>query len=160
MEDLEKLMRQYGDSIYRLCLIYLRDTHLAEDAVQDTFLHAFRAKDGFQGQSSEKTWLTAIAVNICRSYLRSSWFRRVDMVLDNIPAPPQAEPDDDALISKIMELPGKYREVILLYYYQQLTVPEIADMLRLSPDTVYSRLRRSREKLKPKLKGWVEDEQY
>ena len=75
------------------------------------------------------------------------------MVLDNIPAPPQAEPDDDALISKIMELPGKYREVILLYYYQQLTVPEIADMLRLSPDTVYSRLRRAREKLKPKLEA-------
>lgn len=158
MEDFDALLREHGDGLYRLCLLYLRDTHLAMDAVQDTFLRAFRAWDGYRGESSPKTWLTAIAVNVCRDYLRSSWFRRVDLVLENIPAPPAADPEDDALLRRIMELPPKYREVILLYYYQELTVPEIAELLRVNPNTVSTRLRRAREKLRPKLKGWWDDE--
>ncbi len=158
MVDLEALMREHGDSLYRLCMLYLRDTHLAMDAVQDTFLRAFQAQGGFRGEASAKTWLTAIAVNVCRDHLRSVWFRRVDMVLDNIPAPPAADPEDDALLRCILELPPKYREVILLYYYQEFSIPEIADMLRTNPNTVSTRLRRAREKLRPKLKGWWDDE--
>ena len=63
---LEQLMNQYGDSLLRLCYLYLKDAALAQDAVQDTFVKAWKKLDTFEGRSSEKTWLCRIAVNTCR----------------------------------------------------------------------------------------------
>ena len=70
-------MDQYGDALLKVCIVYLTDYGLAEDAVQDTFLNAWRFMDRFEGRNgcSEKTWLTSIAVNVCRSYRRTKWFQ-------------------------------------------------------------------------------------
>ncbi|MBO5501664.1 MAG: sigma-70 family RNA polymerase sigma factor, partial [Clostridia bacterium] len=68
-------MNQYGDAILRFCTLQLRDVKLAEDAAQDVFIKAWKAMDGFQGRSSEKTWLYRIAINTCRDYQRTGWFR-------------------------------------------------------------------------------------
>lgn len=75
-ETLTRLMEEHGDRLYRLCLLLLRDPHLAEDAVQDTMLKAWRGLDRFEARASEKTWLTAIAVNVCRDYRRLYWYRK------------------------------------------------------------------------------------
>ena len=75
---LERMMREYGTSLLRMCTLQLGDPSLAEDAVQDAFVKAYRQMSGFRGQSSERTWLMSIAINTCRDYLRSSWHRRVD----------------------------------------------------------------------------------
>ena len=75
---LEALMNAYGTQLKRLCCLYLRDAALAEDAVQETFLKAWRAMGKFRGECSEKTWLTRIAVNVCRDMQRTAWFRRLD----------------------------------------------------------------------------------
>ena len=63
---LERLMNTYGDELLRMCFLYLKDYQLAEDAVQDTFLKAMKSYQFFQHQSSEKTWLTRIAINCCK----------------------------------------------------------------------------------------------
>ena len=68
---IEELIDLYGDAILRLCILYLGDRQLAEDAFQETFLKAWEKWDGFRGESSVKTWLTRIAVNTCRDMLRS-----------------------------------------------------------------------------------------
>ena len=75
-ETLVRLMEEHGDRLYRLCLLLLRDPHLAEDAVQDTMLKAWRGLERFEQRASEKTWLTAIAVNVCRDYRRLYWYRK------------------------------------------------------------------------------------
>lgn len=75
---IEALMRQHEDSILRLCLVYLQDYHLAEDAMQGTFLKAYRGYDRFKGDSSLYTWLTRIAIYTCRDEHRSAWHRRVN----------------------------------------------------------------------------------
>ena len=67
---LEQAVKTHGDNLLRLCFLYLRDRQMAEDAVQETFLRAWRAYGRFRGDSSEKTWLTRIAVNVCKSALR------------------------------------------------------------------------------------------
>ena len=158
-DTLARLMEEHGDRLYRLCLLLLRDPHLAEDAVQDTFFRAWRS-GGFRGESGEKTWLTAIAVNVCRDYRRLYWYRkRLDSeeLLEQIPAPPDAEPQDDEILRQVFALAPKYREPVLLYYWQELTVPEVAALLHEKENTVSTRLRRARAQLKQTLKGWDDD---
>ena len=117
-EGLEAWLDQYGDQLLRLCTLYLKDVHLAEDAVQDTFLKAWRSREQFRGESSAKTWLTRIAINVCKGYLRSPWKRRREPadIMDQLPAP-AAGLRDDTLPKAIMRLSRPYREVILLHYY-------------------------------------------
>ena len=67
------LIDQYERELRRLCCVYLRDLSMAEDAVQETFIKAYQHMDAFRGESSEKTWLYRIAINVCRDMRRSKW---------------------------------------------------------------------------------------
>lgn len=153
---IEELIDLYGDGILRLCLMYLGERQLAEDAFQETFLKAWKHLPDFRGGSSPKTWLTAIAINTCRTMLRSGWFRLLRRSQDvetllELAAPPQARDLD--LARELCALPGKDREVILLYYYENLNAREIAEMLHLPANTVSTRLRAARKKLRTALEG-------
>ena len=74
-ELFERLVETYQTPLRRLCCVMLKDVHLADDAVQETFLKAYRALNDFRRESSGKTWLTRIAVNTCRDMMKSRWFR-------------------------------------------------------------------------------------
>ena len=154
--SIEELIDQYGDDLLRLCLLYLGDRQLAEDAFQETFLKAWKGMPGFRGDSSTKTWLTRIALNTCRSMLRTGWFRLlhkaqdIDTLLD-ISAPESAHDLD--LTREICTLPGKYREVILMHYYENLNTREMAETLHLPEGTVSTRLRTARKLLRTRLEG-------
>lgn len=156
---IEELMDSFGSDILRLCLLYLGDRQLAEDAFQETFVKAWRQMDSFRGESSMKTWLSRIAVNTCRDTLRSGWFRLmkksepVESLFDL--AAPQKE-ETANVRDAVLALPGKYREVIVLYYDQGMNTREIADALHLPINSVSTRLRRARLLLKEMLKEDVE----
>ncbi|MBQ4074416.1 MAG: sigma-70 family RNA polymerase sigma factor [Clostridia bacterium] len=77
-EKLSQMVMQYEESLIRMCAVYLQDIQLAEDAVQDTFVKAYKHLHSFRGDSSEKTWLMKIAINTCRDIRRQSWHRYVD----------------------------------------------------------------------------------
>ncbi|MBU3129106.1 sigma-70 family RNA polymerase sigma factor [Clostridium tagluense] len=159
--DMTNLISEYGDSLLRMCFIYLKDIHLAEDAVQDTFIKVYKSYSKFKGHSEEKTWIMRIAINVCKNYLRSSWWKRINETvnLDNIPASTiDGSTQDDALLLEIMKLSPKYKEVILLFYYQDMKIREISEVLQTPESTISVRLKRAREKLKIKLKGWCYDE--
>ena len=161
--EIGRLMEQYGSSLLRMSALYLKDADLAQDAVQETFIKAYRHFSEYRGESSEKTWLTAIAMNVSRDMLKSAWFRHHDrrIVPEELPIPAeenlQPEESDD-LGRAILELPVKYKDVILLYYYQDMNQDEIAEVLRVSAPTVSRRLKRAQEKLRDVLKGGREDE--
>lgn len=157
--DLEHLIHEYGTSLYRMCFLYLGERQLAEDALQDTFLKAYKHLEEFRGESSPKTWLIRIGINVCKNYQRNPWFRHVDfnVELESIPASYEDHIKDDTVICEIMKLPSKYKEVILLFYYQQMTTEEIAGILHISQATVSTRLRRARLRLRTALKGWYLD---
>lgn len=147
----EELIDQHGDDILRLCLLYMGERQLAEDAFQETFVRAWRHLSAFRGESSVKTWLTHIAVNVCRDMLRTPWLRmrrsaRSIEEMEHLPAP-DASPRHE-LADAVRALPDKYREVIVLVYYQDMKLGEAAALLRLPVSTVSTRLRRARARLR------------
>ncbi len=157
----ERLVEQYQEDVLRICFLYLRDKTLAEDATQETFLKVYRSMDAFRGESSEKTWILKIAMHACYDINHSGWFRFMNrhVTPETLPEPCAASAEEDlALAAAVMELPRKLREVILLRYYQQLNVSEIARALHLSHSSVSGRLRRGRERLKKALEGRELDE--
>ena len=160
--DLDRLMEEYGSSLLRMCALILKDADLAQDAVQETFIKAYRRFDNYRGDCSEKTWLTAIAVNTCRDMLRTAWFRHQSrsVHLDMLPEKPAdfAFPDRTVL-TEVMRLPLNYREVILLRYYEGLKLKEVASALRLSDGKVRSRLNKANKILRDRLKEWYYDEE-
>ena len=130
---LEDWMRTYGTAILRTCFVILSDAREAEDAMQDTFLRAWRAMDTFEQRNgaSVKTWLMRIAINVCRDYQRKRWFRHIDMrhALEDLP------------------------QGMLLYYYQDMNLQETADALGISKSTVHTRLKKAEQALKLSLTG-------
>ena len=102
---IERMVNLYQLPLLRLCVMYLRDEEQAKDAVQETFLKAYRNLDGFRGDASEKTWLTRIAINTCKNIRRSGWFRYIDhsVPLDRVAgrsAP--ASQEDDEITTEIL----------------------------------------------------------
>lgn len=152
----ERLVCQYQGALLRMCYLNLRDRELAKDAVQETFMRAYGSMQSFRGESSEKTWLMRIAMNVCCDMRRSHWFRLIDPRYTPEMLPEAAEPfeeEEERLVLEIMKLPRKLRDVILLHYYQNMTVTEIASVLGIAQSSVSGRLGRAREKLRVLLEG-------
>ena len=163
-EDLfDRMVQEYQMPLKRLCFMYLHDMSLAEDAVQETFLKVYKSLRQFRDDCSIKTWIMKIGVNTCRDMLRSAWFRHHDRSVTpedlQIPAEDNGRDEDaEALGQAILKLPVRYKDVILLYYYQDMNMEETADILHTSVSTVSRRLKHAQEILKDVLKGGQEDE--
>ncbi len=157
--DMERIIASYGNAVMRICFLYLKDVQLAEDASQETFLKVFRHYEQFDGTAGEKTWIMRIAINVCKDYLRSAWNRRVNVVevLNDVPIEEEYPHEDDTVLREIMNLKPKYKEVILLFYYQDMKISEIAQALDAPESTISVRLARARNLLKNRLEGWYAD---
>lgn len=156
-ELISQWIRSYEKDLLRLCCLYLKDVTLAEDAVQETFLKAYKHLPSFRGGSSVRTWLVRIAINVCKDMRRSAWFRILctSVELDGlqIAAPEGNHEIHSALVAEIMRLPVPCKEVVLLYYYEGFTQAEIAETLHVSVPTVHRRLEKAYGLLKNELKG-------
>ena len=141
-EEISRLAEKYQLSLLRLCFAYLHDRTLAEDAVQETFLKAYRSINGFRNESSEKTWLSHIAINCCRDMNKSAWTRFFDRRItpDMLPAPSEnpSEKDD---------------------YFEDMTTVEIAETLHISQQAVSGRLKRALSKLRAILGDTLEGDE-
>lgn len=154
-ERFTALVVQYQALLMKICFLYLGDAEQARDAVQETFLKAYAAQGRFRGECSEKNWLVAIARNTCRDMRRSAWFRHTDRrvtpdALLRLPAA-EATEEERELAWAVMQLPNHLKDVVLLYYYQNFTLAEIAEALHMAPSSVSARLSRARKRLKAQL---------
>lgn len=114
-QQLTALMSAHRTSLVRLAYLYLGDLALAEDAVQETFLKAWRHWESFRKESAEKTWLTRIAINTCKDIRRTAWFRRAHHTLSLDAAEKYGRPDpyrDDTVIQAIRRLSDRDREAV------------------------------------------------
>ena len=160
--SIERLVYEHYAYVHRLAYSILDDPHEADDAAQEAFIAASRAWSGFRGQSSVRTWLTAITVNACRGRLRKHKTRQgLQVALQALHLmQPHSDNLEDAAIQAdgrralqqaLAALDEKHRLPVLLYYVHQQSVPEIAAALNTSPGTIYSRLYYARRKLLARL---------
>ena len=143
--------------LLRLCYAYLCDTAMAEDAVQETFLKAWRNYGRFRGEAEEKTWLTRIAINTCKDLLKSAWVRNTDrsIVPESLPEGSASfDAQDDTVTRAVLSLPRPLKEVTLLHWYQGMTLQEMSSVLRLPRSTINYRLKKAKAILRKELEDW------
>lgn len=161
LDMLDQWIMAYEKDLLRICCVYLRDWSAAEDAVQETFLKAYKARSAFRGDSQVKTWLIQIALNQCRDMRRSAWYRYIDPRInpEKLPLsspPPSAE--HLALQMAIMKLKPKYLEAVLLYFYEGYPMKEVARLLKITESAVSVRIQKAKQKLKAELEGGETDD--
>lgn len=159
---IESLILQYGEELAKLAYTYVKDSHQAEDIVQDVFLKAYEKRDFFRYEASYKTYLYRLTINKCYDYFRSWTYKNIILNdffsrTTNLNFTPEdefiKEESNYLLGQRILSLPVKNREVIVLHYYKDLSIDEISHILNCSKNTVKTRLVRGRNKLKKKLKS-------
>lgn len=157
---LQRLMETYGNDVLRVCFLYLKDHALAQDAAQTTFLKAWQALHTLRDGTTEKAWLLRIAVNTCKTMLKSREYQLYahNPDMERLPEPfAEDKPRDNTVLSAVHQLPEHYQEAVILHYYQGLSTADMARILRLPQSTVLTRLRRARKLLENLLKGWYFD---
>ena len=141
---------QHQDMVYRIALHWFGIPQDAEDAVQEVFLRLYTEEKPFDGPEHLRRWLLRVTVNVCKDALKSPWRnRRISM--ESIPEPVFEEPEQRELYREVLALPEKYRTVLGLYYYEELSTKEIAVLLNIRQTAVTTRLSRGRDLLKQRL---------
>lgn len=153
-EYTNSVIEKYFDTVYKLALARTRDATNAEDVTSDVFLKFIQTDKVFESEEHIKAWLIRVTVNCSHSLFSSSWFKKTVPLEDTIPADMPEEESDVYLA--VMRLPEKYRTVIHLFYYEELSVAEISGTLGINESTVKSQLSRGRNLLKESLKGEIE----
>jgi RNA polymerase sigma-70 factor, ECF subfamily len=156
--QLEDIMSMFGEEIKRLIYSFTKNWSITEDLTQEVFVAVYLNLDNFREESHIKTWVYRIAINKSKDYLRS-WSYRKMIITDTFTQDVDKhseQPDvllvknneNKQLFERVMKLPLKYREVIVLFYLKELSIEEVGTVLQLNTSTVKTRLKRGRDKLK------------
>ena len=143
-----RVYETYGPSLYRFCLIQMKNQADAEDVLQDVLIKRLYQAPKFKSPEHERNWLFQVALNRCRDEWRRS--RRSELPLEAA-AGVQLPPAELSLLEQVSDLPEKQRTALHLYYYEGYTVREIARLLGVTVPTVKMRLKRGREALRREL---------
>ncbi|MCA1063853.1 sigma-70 family RNA polymerase sigma factor [Rossellomorea sp. AcN35-11] len=164
-EILIELMEEYGDMVLRIAYTYVKEKQLAEDVSQEVFIKCYQSLHRFEQRSSYRTWLYSITVNTCKDYVKSWSFRNLipseateierGHGTDSVSAHVISKEDKAILFREVLKLPVKYREAIIFFYYEDLTIEEMAHVLDVKVNTVKTRLHRGRNRLMKRMKGGV-----
>ena len=137
-QEVNRAIEAYGNLIRRICLIHLKNHADTEDIFQTVFLKYLLSSAEFQSREHEKAWFIRVTANACRDLLKSAFRRRVvslDVLTDQ---PGELSEDNREVLEAVLGLPEKYRDVIYLFYYEEYTAPEIAEILKKNTNTVYT----------------------
>lgn len=149
MPDTTGAVDRWGPAVYRMAYALTRSRQDSDDIFQEVYLRYHRSAPVFQSESHEKAWLLRVTANCAKSALTAPWRRRT-VPLEDIYT--YSDPEESAVDEALAVLPGKYRAVLHLFYYEGYQTEEIARILGRSPATVRSQLTRARQKLRELLK--------
>src|SRR5699024_1807053 len=157
--SIEQVIEAYGDYLLRVAYVYVKNKETAEDIVQEVFITYYEKHAQFRHESSLKTYLVKMTVNRCHDYLRS-WRHKRIVLFEKVTGKQTNETPEKVyveqveqtnLLAVLLTLSLPYREVIVLYYYEELSTVAIAKMLNCSESTIRSRLQRARRQLKNRM---------
>lgn len=152
-EQAEYLVNRYADLIVRIGVTWLKDMDDAKDVCQTVLLRLLEHPREFPDEGQERAWVVRVAVNECKNWRKSAWFRRRVPLDEGLWLAVELPEPEGGLLERVQALPEKYREVIFLRYYEGYEVKEIAALLGRSPALVSTHLKRGREKLRDMLGG-------
>ena len=144
-DDIETLISQYGDMLFRLCLIMLKNESDAEDAVQETYIKYFQKAPSFGSKEHQKAWLIRVATNKCRDMLRFSV--RHPQIDDEDISKFISDSSDSGILEALTMVPEKFRLVLTLYYIEEYRIEDIANIIGRSSSAVKMRLQKGRKLL-------------
>lgn len=152
-QSVEGVFETYGNMLYRIAFVMMKNAFDAEDVVQDTLIKYMEHKESgksFEAEEHRKAWLIRVDINLCKNRLR--FYKNHPKIGMEQLSRYYEEQEDIRLMDSLLLLPAKYREVLLLHYVEGYQGKEIAGMLKLSEAAVRKRLERGREKLRGILK--------
>ncbi|GLC88039.1 sigma-70 family RNA polymerase sigma factor [Lysinibacillus piscis] len=156
---LNQLMVDYATDLKRIAFLYINDLSECEDIIQEVYISCYQKLSSFRHECSYKTWLIRITINKCKDYKKRWSIKKLiyTPIISSIFTAPSAEEQfidkqtSQIMIEQIAKLPTKYKDVLILYYYQQLTMAEISEILDVNMNTIKSRLLRGKKILQNKL---------
>lgn len=157
-EHIRQIVAKYSKTLYRIAFTTIRSIPDAEDIVQEVFLRLLKSRPQFTCEEHQKAWLIRVAVNLSRDRLRHSSRRELPLEQCAELAQGNCRELDGGLLQIVLMLPEKYRTIIHLYYYEDYTIKEIAQILSLPSATVGTRLARGRAMLRKMLEGGFFDD--
>lgn len=143
--DPEQIIKTYSDMVYRLAFARTGTKEDADEVYQEVFLRLLKKRPAFESEEHCKAWLLRVTVNCSNTLLTSLWKKRTVVLEEDLPF---EEKESLELYRELSELPQKYRDVIHLFYYEELQVSEIANILHRKESTVRTQLTRARTMLK------------
>ena len=144
-DGIEEILDKYGNNLYRICLVTLKNLADAEDALQDTIIRYLQKSPKFESGAHQKAWLIRVAINICRDMLRKR--RYYDEKVENIPVP-EADEQQQAALDALLTLPEQFRTLLTLHYIEGYSVAELARILGKTQSAVKMRLSKGRALLR------------
>lgn len=147
--DASQVIEHYSNMVYRLAFARTGTKYDAEDVYEEVFLRYLKKKPTFDSEDHRKAWFLRVTINCSNTFLSSVWQRRTEGLSEELPFKEQEHQD---LYRELQRLPQKYRSVIHLFYYEELSVEEIGRVLQRKPATVRTQLTRARELLREMLK--------
>ena len=150
VDCIEEIVKRNENKLFRTALAIMGGKADAEDIVQDVFLKLVEKQPVFESAEHETAWLIRVAVNLCKSRIRSHWWKTTVSLLENYPAQTSEQQE---VMETVLSLPTKYRAVIHLYYYENYSTKEIAEITKQKESTVRAQLTRARQMLKNFIEG-------
>ncbi len=153
-KEFESKYKDYGNMLFKIAYLYVGNSADAEDILQDVFMKYLLGKQFFKDKEHEKAWFIRVTQNKSRDFIKRASAKNIPLEdIDYAVADDGVEKTD--ILRKVMELPEKYKSSVILYYYYDYSVNEIAKTLKISVSAVKMRLKRSREILKLELEDYV-----
>ena len=157
-ESVDVLIDRYKNNLFVVALNVCKNIQDAEDVVQDTFIQYISQKSDFESEEHIRAWLIRVTINKAKNK-NMTFFRRNTFPLeDYIETLTFESAESSELFETVMKLPEKYRVIIHLFYYEDYSIKEISDILKISESNVKVRLSRGRLLLKNTLKEVWEDD--
>lgn len=145
-----EIVEKYFDMIYRLALSQTKNREHADDVVQEVFLRYIKTDKVFESEEHIKAWLLRVTINCSHNVFSNSWMQKTVPIFEDIVFDTEEKSD---VYYAVMELPQKYRAVIHLFYYEDMSIDEISKTLGVNSSTIKSQLSRGRALLRKKLEG-------
>lgn len=158
-ELLSQLIQDYATDLKRIAYLYVNDMAECEDIIQEVFIGCYQNLSNYRHEASYKTWLIRITINKCKDHRKRWSVKSLLYKSEVLPVKTSNSAEEQYLqgvhsneiINQIAMLSTKYKEVLILYYYQEMTMSEISEVLGIKLNTVKSRLLRGKEVLQLKL---------